>query len=108
MPLAFHPSRFFLSHPVPQLLAVGKVSALSLGPPFYKIEFSLNTTVSLPLLCCESAKSFLLPVAANVIASLTPAPDFTVYAQLDSFLPMNPQDPRSSLALSHASAMFPS
>ena len=91
MPLAFHPSRFFLSHPVPHLLALGKVSALSLGPPLYKIEFSLNTTVSLSLLCCESAKSSLLPVAANVTASLTAAPAFPVYAQLASFLPMHPR-----------------
>lgn len=108
MPLAFHPSGFFLSHPVPQLLAMGKVSALSLGPPLYKIEFSLTATVSLSLLCCESAKSLLLPVAANGIASLTAAPAFPVYAQLASFLPMHPKDPGSSLGLFHASAMFPS
>lgn len=87
--------QFFLFLPVsssPSAPCSGKGECFVFGPPFYKIEFSLNTTVSLPLLCCESAKSFLLPVAANVI-SFTPAPDFTVYAQLDSSLPMNPKDP---------------
>lgn len=69
------------------------------GASIIQDYFSLITTVSLSLLCCEDANSSLLPVAANVITSLHASSLRTSLHCVLSFIPFFPRTPKAQSLL---------